>query len=391
MELSGHPIPGGVMRLCCAVLALTLVAVGPAIARAEAALHPGDKIEVTVYNHPELSATRTVDAAGNVSLPLAGTVAALNLAPDAVAASVKDRLAPYVRDVAVQVQLSSQSDSIFVSGGPIGVIKYEPGMTISSVVDHLQAGTPVPTVDNTNHTVAGHDVANSPLDLVNGPIDFDRVSLLRDGKTIGPLDVLALRTAGQPGPILQPGDTIELSNKPIAVPVQGDVERPGTAYLNEDEPLSTAIDQVGGTAATSTLSGIVLTRNGTSQTVSIGNPLLSQPAQRGDRLVVPRAPRVDVLGNVTKPGDTLLRGNTSLVSAIYYAGGPAQFANLKAVTVVHDGVRKQYNLTKIQKGGTGDNPTLSDGDIVLVPQGSTFEWNSVWSGLGALGLFGVHI
>jgi hypothetical protein len=51
----------------------------------------------------------------------------------------------------------------------------------------------------------------------------------------------------------------------------------------------------------------------------------------------------------------------------------------------------QYDLGKLQKGGAGANPQLADGDIVFVPQGSTFEWSDVWGALGALGLFGVHL
>jgi hypothetical protein len=34
---------------------------------------------------------------------------------------------------------------------------------------------------------------------------------------------------------------------------------------------------------------------------------------------------------------------------------------------------------------------LADGDMVQVPQGSTFEWGDIWGAIGSLGLFGVHI
>ena len=78
-------------------------------------------------------------------------------------------------------------------------------------------------------------------------------------------------------------------------------------------------------------------------------------------------------------------------AAPYYAGGPAKYANLRAVTVIHAGTRKQYDLGNLQKGKTTDNPVLADGDMVQVPQGSTFEWGNIWGAIGALGLFGVHI
>ncbi|HYZ17515.1 MAG TPA: polysaccharide biosynthesis/export family protein [Candidatus Acidoferrum sp.] len=363
--------------------------------RADAALHPGDKIDVTVYNHPELSGTRTLDASGNVALPIVGTISALNMEPSALADRLRNRLAPYVRQVAVDVQLNAQSQSIFVAGGPIGVVQYQPGMTLSSVVDLLQSRTLTPAADNANASTVSATSANNlstgPLDLLNGPINFHKVAIQRDNRTLGTYDLLALRAKGQTGPSLIPNDTIQLVDKPVMVSVQGDVEKPGVAYLTPDEPLSHAIVQVGGTAATSTQSALTLTRGGQKSVVSMGDTVFSQPAQNGDEIVVPRAPRVDVLGNVTKPGETLLRGNTTLVSAIYYAGGPAQYANLKSVEVMHGGQRKVYNLANLQKGGTGDNPNLTDGDVVMVPQGSKFQWSDVWSALGSLGLFGVRL
>jgi polysaccharide export outer membrane protein len=371
-----------------ATLALTAAVVGPA----NAALHPGDKVTVVVYNHPELSGDRTIDAAGNVSVPVAGTVSALNVEPNVLARRLQERLSPYIRYAAVNVQLSAQNTSIFVAGGPTGVISYAPGMTVASIVDDLNAPAQLQqaSADNTS-AVVQHNSTQGVLDLENGPIDFHHVRILRDGRSLGSYDVIALRAAGDPGPALLPNDTVALSNKPIAVGVTGDVVRPGTAYLNPDEPLSAAITQVGGLADTSTESQLWLSRDGATKIVAVGAPEFSEPAQPGDRIRVPRAVRVDVLGNVVKPGDTLLRGSSTLVGAIYYAGGPAKYANLKAVTVIHDGDRKQYNLNALQHGGTGDNPVLADGDVVLVPQGSTFEWQDVWSGLGALGLFGVRL
>lgn len=361
-------------------------------AGARAALHPGDKLDVIVYNHPELSGTRTLDAAGNVSLPVAGTVAALDLEPAQVAERVRARLTPYVRKVAVSVQLAGQGQSVFVTGGPNGVLAYRPGQTLASVANELQALGPAPLPDGSDqHAAAAHDLLVRPLDLENGALDFHRVGLLRDGRALGWYDLLALREAGQPGPMLMPGDTIQLADKPLAVAVSGDVEKPGTAHLALDEPLAQALNQVGGNAASSSQTGITLIRGGVARTVSLGSAEFGQPAVEGDRLVVPRAPRVDVLGNVTHPGETVLRGNATLVSAIYYAGGPAEFANLKAVEVAHDGRRSTYNLAAIQKGATGANPVLADGDVVFVPQGSKFRLSDVWSALGALGLFGVRL
>lgn len=359
-----------------------------------AALHPGDKVAVTVFNHPELSVTSTIDSAGNVSLPLAGTVAAQNVRPAELAARVQSRLAPFVRKPAVVVALQEQSDSIFVAGGPGGVLHYRPGETLTSALDELQAPITGPgAATSSPPPVNGYDTQaqaarNPQINLEDGPVDYRTVKIMREERQLGPFNMVSLRDSGNPGPTLQPDDTIQLNNKPVAVRVTGDVARPGTAFLYLTDPLSRAIDQVGGLNQTATQTKMSLQQPGSDpQTVSLGSAPFSQPAQNGDQIVVPRAPRVDVLGIVKKPGETLLRGSETLVSSIYYAGGPDQYANLRAVQVTHAGVKTQYDLYKLSKGADGQNPVLADGDLVFVPQGSTFNISSVWQAIGSLGFF----
>jgi protein involved in polysaccharide export with SLBB domain len=376
-----------------ALVAAVVVLAGLLTARADAALHPGDKVDVTVFNHPELSGTRTLDAFGNISLPVAGTIPALDAEPSDVAYRVQQRLAAYVRHVAVNVQLDAQSESIFVTGGTNGVLPYAPGESLAAAVTQLQTGSATPAPDSANtQAVTLHDLQqNQPLDLVNGPVDFHVVRILREHRVLGPYDVIALRSTGQTGPQLAPDDTLELQNKPVAVTVTGDVEKPGIAYLMPDEPLAQALNQVGGVALTSTETNLTLDRDGVAMPLTLGAPAFSEPAHNNDRIIVPRAPRVDVLGSVLKPGDTVLRGNTTLLAALFYAGGPTQYANLKSVQVMRNGVRTDYNLHRLQKGQEDRNPVLQDGDVVYVPQGSTFTTKDFFSSIGALGIFGIFI
>jgi len=365
------------------------------MATAEAALHPGDKIDVLVFNHPELSTTAanpaTLDATGNVTLPVAGTVPARGLDPKQLARAIQARLAPYVRDPAVSVQLELQSANIFVAGGPSGTIKYYPGETLTSALDSLQYPTVQQTASTSNITVRDREtqsVPNPALDLENGPIDYRRVSVLRGNKTLGPYNLVTMRDAGQPGPALEPDDTIQLVDKPVAVKVIGDVALPGVAHLLTTDPLSTALQQVGGVKATATQEALNLDRDGVTQTLSIGSPTFAAPAQNGDTVVVPRAPRVDVLGTVIKPGETFLPGNQTLIAAIYNAGGPDKFANLTAVQIVRHGVKTQYNMKRIQKGHMDENPVLQDGDYVFVPQGGTIDAQTIFGVIGAIGGLG---
>ena len=352
-------------------------------------LHPGDKIDVVVYTHPDLSSTVTIASDGNISLPVAGSLQAQGLEPDALAAHIQARLAPMVKMASVRVALEEQSKNIFVAGGPSGVLVYEPGEALANILDRLQFS---PTHRAQQSAVTPHEVdgfaqqvSTAPLDIFDGPIDFTHVSIMRDGKQMGPFNVIALREAGDRGPTLSPDDTIELTNKPIAVHVRGDVAQPGTAYLNPNDPLERAIDQVGGTTNTSSQSALTLVRNGQAQVASLGNAVFAAPATAGDTVIVARAPRIDVYGTVAKPGETYLRGNNSLVAAIYSAGGPDRYANLKAVQVIHNGVKTEYNLARLQKGHDGENPPLVDGDVVFVPQGSTLDASLIFQAIASLG------
>jgi protein involved in polysaccharide export with SLBB domain len=352
-------------------------------------LHPGDKIDVVVYTHPDLSSTVTIAANGTISLPAAGSIVAEGLTPDELAERIETRLAPMVKMASVRVALEAQSQNIFVAGGPGGVLVYEPGESLVNIIDRLQFSPTERAQQSPQvpHEIDGYvqQVSSAPLDIFDGPIDFTHVTILRDGKRLGPYDLIALREIGDRGPTLVPDDTIELINKPIAVHVRGDVSQPGTAYLNPHDPLERAVEQVGGTTTTSSQTALTLVRDGQAQVASLGSATFAAPAVSGDEVIVRRAPRVDVFGTVVHPGDTYLRGNETLVAAIYNVGGPDRYANLKAVQVFHDGVKTEYNLAHLQKGHEGDNPPLVDGDVVFVPQGSTIDASLIFQAIASLG------
>lgn len=197
----------------------------------------------------------------------------------------------------------------------------------------------------------------------------------RDGKNLPVVDVTRLIASGDPGPKLQPDDTIELSEKPIAVTVRGDVRAPGVAHLDRDEPMSNALLQVGDTNAATSSVQLLLTRGGKEQTITTASPAYREPAQNGDALYVPHGARVGVVGQVTKPGEVLLQGDTTLLSALYYAGGPTSYGDIRYVGVIHNGVQGTYDVTKLTHGAsTANNPTLADGDTVFVPEGHKIDF-----------------
>jgi protein involved in polysaccharide export with SLBB domain len=346
-------------------------------APALALVHAGDKLAVTVYNHPELSVKEvTVDASNRVSLPLAGTINVNGLDAPRIASRITHALDPYVVKPAVDVEVLGQTSSIFISGGRGGVLKYEPGETLAAALDDIY---------KTNDTAA----KDGSSEMMR--VDLHRVALQRDNATVGTFDMSQDARQVQPGPELQPGDTIVLVNKPDMVRVSGEVARPGLAYLAPDETLSAALAQSGGALPSAATTNIVLERNGASQVLALGDPMFNQPLKDGDAITVPVAPRVSVAGLVGTPGTITLKTDFSLLSAIYNAGGPSKWADLANVQIVRNGTKSSYDITRLTHGDLTQNPELKDGDLVFVPEGHKVDFGSIFGSLATFLVNPLHL
>jgi polysaccharide biosynthesis/export protein len=98
------------------LIAVLLAAILPLLASVQSAgaqdgsylVQPGDRLEVSVLEDPGLNRTVLVRPDGRVSLPLAGTIAAQGLSPEAIAATVRRALArDFVEPPTVTVSLVS--------------------------------------------------------------------------------------------------------------------------------------------------------------------------------------------------------------------------------------------------------------------------------------------
>ena len=83
------------------------------------------------------------------------------------------------------------------------------------------------------------------------------------------------------------------------------------------------------------------------------------------------APKIYVLGNVTRPGTFPLRSDTSVLQALSLAGGFTQFASPRSIKLVRglgtkQEVRKINYYSLIDGVGTG-NYLLMPGDTIVVP------------------------
>jgi polysaccharide export outer membrane protein len=346
-----------------------------------AAIHPGDSLYVKVWNHPELSKQVTVDADGGIRVPLSGVVSVGGLDEAQASKKLADALRPNIQYPAVSVETLDQGKSIFITGGPGGVIKYQPGEALTAAIADVMQSNPstIQQLNENGQTVSQADASTSGL---RDRIDLHHVKVLRDGKALGDYDTVALGTTGDPGPLLEPGDTIAFAYKPVQVRVLGDVSRPGVTYLSPDQSASEAISQAGGLLPTAASNHILLKRDGTTRSLALGDPAFTAPAQPGDTITVPAAPRINVVGTVATPGVVALKTDSTLLSAIYTAGGPTKFANLKDVQVLHGTTKTAYDVTALTHGDISQNPTLQDGDTVVVPQNHAIDWSGIFNVLG---------
>jgi len=370
-----HRLPRIVGRAALAAVSAVSFVMPGIMANASATIHPGDKITVVVYNHPDLSLSEiTVASDGNASLPLLGIVHVGGLSSDQARQVIVTRLGHYLRYPAVDVRVVQEAQSIFFTGAFNGSAVYEPGETLGSAVG---------AISRTGSDTSGAMSVESTIQTNN--IDLQRVRLERDGRSIGaPINLVALSRNGEPGPILEPGDTIHLVTKPIRVELRGDVKNPGAVYLDHGDSLAQAVAQAGGYSPTTSLSNVLLFRDGKSTPISSAGETMNAPAHDGDTLNFIPAPHVNVLGMVQKPGEVLLQNRPTLYDALYEAGGPANRADMRHVKVIHNGTATTHDLSRLVHGDTSSDVALDDGDTVVIPQGHSVDGSSVASGLGVL-------
>jgi len=99
-------------------------------------LDSGDRLRIFVYGQPNLSRTYIVDHAGQIPIPLIGTVFARGLTTNGLARVIRDRLgAEYVRDPQVTVDIL-QNRPFFILGEVrnAGQYPYVSGMTVETAV-----------------------------------------------------------------------------------------------------------------------------------------------------------------------------------------------------------------------------------------------------------------
>lgn len=80
-------------------------------------LGPGDRVEITVYRHDDLKRTLPIDTSGKITYPLVGDIQASGLSIFQLRDRIRDRLAEYIVDPQVTVNVAAvQSQKVYVIG-----------------------------------------------------------------------------------------------------------------------------------------------------------------------------------------------------------------------------------------------------------------------------------
>ncbi len=95
----------------------TIAPEGVAVRPASYLIGPLDTVNVSVFQHPELTVEEaTVDPAGRLPLPLLGSVSAAGKSPDQLESELEIKFATYIIDPNVTVSVNSISQRIIVEG-----------------------------------------------------------------------------------------------------------------------------------------------------------------------------------------------------------------------------------------------------------------------------------
>jgi len=185
--------------------------------------------------------------------------------------------------------------------------------------------------------------------------------------------------------ILQPNDTIVVPKAPV-VYVLGEVKSPGSYKLPSEKPLTILelISMTGGFTESAQINGIIINRSdeGIEKVIPVrmsditaGDKSKNLTLMPSDSVVVPKAAKVFILGEVRNAGSYDLPSDKALTALelISLAGGFTDTANIDGTMIsrLSEGVKQTVvvNASAITKyGDKTKDVVLKPGDTVIIPK-----------------------
>jgi protein involved in polysaccharide export with SLBB domain len=218
------------------------------------------------------------------------------------------------------------------------------------------------------------------------------------------VDLAALLHGAKPEDnlVLQPGDTLSVSPKLQNVYVLGEVVNPGAYEYRPGQTVADYLGLAGGPTPEALRSQATLTREveGTRTVTTFSleeseKDHLSLVLSPSDTIYLPRnVLKVNVVGEVHRPGEFEFRKGLRLSDYVAQAGGPTDLAKTSEVRIARgQGQDRQVfkvDLGKALKGKDPEsNPELQAGDTVTVPQRAIARWTEVTNLLDVFFRFGL--
>lgn len=384
-------------------------------------LGPGDRIKVDIYNVPEYSKDYQVLANGVVNLFRVGALPVYGKTITQVEGEIARRYQRLIKNPLVDMTLVSARPLNVSVAGEVG----KPG-AYTLPIDN---GVMFPTITKLIQQAGGMtQAANAREIMVRRPlIGGDRmfkvnlVELFQTGNLLqdmplrdGDMVVIPPQTQvdlAQAAQIVSANFAVDIS-QPLNIAVVGEVNRPGPLVLSAAAQLgkpgggrptiSQALKEAGSITQTADIREIEvrrMTRMGSTQRIRVNlwellkNGDLNQDLvlQQGDTVMVPKATtiaaaeaaqlaiasfspeamKINVIGEVEKPGAVEVVTNSTLNQTILATGGFSKRANKKVVMLIRpnpDGtVTKREIKIDLARGiDEAINPILQKNDIVIV-------------------------
>jgi polysaccharide export outer membrane protein len=204
--------------------------------------------------------------------------------------------------------------------------------------------------------------------------------------------------------LTNPRIDVNLVNKHrMMVWVFGQVQRPGAIPFKEGDSVTSAVAEAGSYTTDAMLEVAQLTRRGADKPTIVdlkklyhdGDLTQNYGLQEGDVIYIPEDTfnRYYVIGEVQRQGMYALRDNTTVLSAVYQAGGQTERASMKNVMLIRGDMqhpeKRVVNLAKMTEGDLSQDVRLEAGDVVYVPETSKPDWSKISQLLNVVTSLGV--
>ncbi|KAM3116143.1 SLBB domain-containing protein [Phormidesmis sp. 146-33] len=377
-------------------------------------LGAGDKIKVDVFNVPEYSKDYQVLVNGTLNLFRIGSVSVEGMTLKQAEAAIAARYSKLVRKALIDVTLSAPRPLNIAVAGEIG----RPGSytmpsdngkfpTITRLIQQAGGMTQAANPRRVVVTRPQRSGSNQTFDVnlwelfQTGNLSQDVT--LRDGDTVFIPAATAINLAESSQ--LAAANFATDKTQPLNIAVVGEVARPGPYVLTKTGGMPTitqAVQQAGGITQMSNIRQVEVrraTRSGNPQVIKIDlwqllrSGDLSQDLilQQGDTISIPTATafnpadaallgspsfapvsiKVNVVGEVVRPGAVDVPPNTPLNQALLAAGGfnrDARKATVELIRLNPDGTvsRQAVPINLAQGIDAKGNPILRNNDIIVV-------------------------